>query len=287
MSQLVTIKLKTAGQRLGPFTIKDNRGNVIATDISREILKDGISYPVVDNATVIIICSTGSVKKCKNFSISSFDIYEYAGCEFSPEGESCVWTHLKNPLIYNTYYGNIEPYVIEHPFAYKFNDEILQNVQDYTKVYKYVSTGDSVLADYSKYETDDVWFNKAILYNDQQCSGILTLVPKPSNNLKEYMEYPKLSTEDKSIMFSKDDNFYQYNTFWNITKDTKIRQFMKDCESLSIDKKVNQDNMDYFKLSHKKATLRAKKLKIRHILDNRSDIKLVSQFIIAPAQTSH
>jgi hypothetical protein len=45
--------------------------------------------------------------------------------------------------------------------------------------------------------------------------------------------------------------------------------------------------MDYGKRSFKKDTLRAKDLKIRHILDNRSDAHLVSQFITAPSQISY
>ena len=287
MAQIVTIKLKNAGPRLGPFKIEDNVGNVLGINVSRETLKSGISYTVVDEATVIVICSTGRVELCKNFSISEFNIYTYADTNFTDNGTSCAWTHLKNPLIYNTYYGYIEPYIIEYPFAYQYQDEILRNVKDHTIVYKYVDTGDSVLADYSKYEVDDLWFNKAILYNDQQCSGVLTIVPKPKNNLSDYMSYPVLSTDDKTIIFTKSDNFYQYNTFWNITKDSKVQHFVKDCENLSIDKQINQDNMDYTMRSHKKATLRAKELKIRHILDNRSDIHLVSQFILAPAQTSY
>jgi hypothetical protein len=287
MAQLVTIKLKTSGPRLGPFSIEDNLGHSLAVDVSREDLKKGVTYSVDDNAATIVICSTGTVELCKSFSIGSFDVYEYGGTKFSETGSSCVWRHLKNPLIYNTYYGNTEPYIIEYPFSYKYQDEILRNVKDYTKVYKYIPTGNTVLADYSKYELDDVWFNKAVLYNGQQSSGILTLEPKPKNNLKSYMSYPKLTEEGKTIVFTKSDNFYQYNTFWSITKDSKDLQFIETCESLSIDKVVNQDNMDYTLRSHKKATLRAKELKVRHILDNRDDVKLVSQFITAPAQNSY
>lgn len=287
MAQIVTIKLRTAGPRLGPFTISDNFENVLGIDISREDLKRGISYSVIDEATVIIICSTGSIKLCKEFSISAFTSFFYADTNFTDEGVSCVWKHLKDPLTYNKFYGITEPYVIEYPFAYKFRDEILSNVKDYTKVYKYVNTGDGVLSDFAKYETDDAWFNKAIIYNGQQNSGILNLVFKPKHNLSSYMSYPILNIDSKDILFTKNDNFYQYNTFWSITKDTAITQFIRTCENLSIDKVINQDNMDYSKRSHKKATLRAKELKVRHILDNRSDIKLVSQFIITPAQTSY
>ena len=63
--------------------------------------------------------------------------------------------------------------------------------------------------------------------------------------------------------------------------------FLTTCKNLSIDKIVNQTNMDYNPRSFKKSPLRAKNLKIRHILDDRDDITIVTQFITAPAQLSY
>jgi hypothetical protein len=134
---------------------------------------------------------------------------------------------------------------------------------------------------------DDAWFNKAILYNGQQSSGILNLVPKPLNNMKEYMSYPKFNSDSKTILFTKSDNFYQYNTFWALQKSSQVPLFLTSCESMSIDKVVNQDNMDYSSRSFKKSTIRAKDLKVRHILDNRSDLHLVSQFTMFNSQISY
>ena len=136
-------------------------------------------------------------------------------------------------------------------------------------------------------ETDKEWYNKAILYNGQQCSGVLNLVPKPANNLSAYMQYPILNTDSKTITFTKSDSFYQYNTFWALQKDDEIPMFKTSCKSLSIDKVINQDNMDYGTRSFKKATLRAKNLKVRHILDNSSTTHIISQFIVTPAQISY
>jgi hypothetical protein len=144
-----------------------------------------------------------------------------------------------------------------------------------------------VFNDNSKIETNTVYFNKAILYNGQQSSGVLELVPKPINNLKEYMKYPIYNVESKTITFTKSDNFYQYNTFWSLVKDKSVPLFLTGCDSLSIDKIVNQPNMDYGKRSFKKEPLRAKDLKVRHVLDNRSDAHLISQFIITPSQISY
>lgn len=287
MAQLISIKLKSSGPNIGPFQIWDDFGNLIMDDVSKTELKKGITLSFDDGVNVVVIKSIGKVSMTKNFPITSFDRIEYAKTTYTSKGKACMWRHLDDPVIYNNFYGNIEPYIIEHPFASEYYDEILHSVQDYTKVYQYLNTGDKIFADYAKVELDDAWFNKAILYNGQQCSGILTLVPKPKNNLKAIMQYPILRNDEKIILYTKTDNFYNYNTFWSIMKDPGKTHFIKDCSSLSIDKQINQDNMDYSQLSHKKAQIRAKELKVRHILDDRSDIHLVSQFILVEQQISY
>jgi hypothetical protein len=276
MSKVITIRLTKAGIRTGPFKISDNYGNVLGTNIPKSQVISGITYSVSDNVTVIIIESIGKCKTRLQMSIEELCIADVAAIEF-----------VTNTMIYNTFYGNIEPYIIEYPFAYQYYDEILQNVKDYTKAYRYLPIPDGVFNDNAKIETNTVYFNKAILYNGQQSSGVLELVPKPINNLKEYLKYPMYNAESKTIMFTKSDNFYQYNTFWSLVKDKSVPLFVTGCDSLSIDKVVNQPNMDYGKRSFKKEPLRAKDLKVRHVLDNRSDAHLISQFIITPSQISY
>lgn len=287
MSKVITIKITKLGATTGPFNISDEFGNVIALDVPRKTLIIGISYTVDDAVNIIVLESTGTCPIKKAFSLSTMTIDVYASTQYTPSITSCIWRHLKNPVIYNTYYGKIQPYIIEYPFSYKFQDEILQNVKDYTKAYKYLPSIGGSLNECDKVETNDRWFNKAVLYNGQQSTGTLELVPKPLHNLKDYLKYPIYNTESKTITYTKSDNFYQYNTFWSLVKDKSIPLFLRSCESLSIDKIVNQSNMDYGKRSFKKETLRSKDLKVRHILDNRDDAHLVSTFIITPSMISY
>lgn len=288
MSKTIIIKLKKASPRIGPFTITDDRGNVLATGVTLQELIDGVAYTVDDDVKVVTVQSTGKCKVTRNVSVEEIVTpTQIVTTTFTISRNSCVWRHLKNPVIYNYFYGNIEPYIIEYPFAYQYQDEILQNVKDYTKAYKYLPDTDLVSDECDKVETDDAWFNKAILYNGQQCTGLLELVPKPLNNLSQYLKYPLYNVDSKTITFTKSDNFYQYNTFWSLLKNKSEPMFTRTCESLSIDKILNQANMDYGKRSFKKEPLRAKELKVRHILDNRYDAHLVSQFIVTPAQISY
>jgi hypothetical protein len=287
MTKVITIKLVQTGPNTGPFTISDIFGNIIAESVSKKTLIAGISYVVDVSVNSIILTSTGKCNLSITVTLEPFNIVEYQNIKYTQSVTGCLWRHLTNIQLYNTFYGAIEPYIIEYPFAYKFKDELLQNVVDYTKAYEYLSIPDGVFNDNTRIETNDKWFNKAILYNGQQSSGLLELVAKPMNNMRAYMQYPILNADSKTITYTKSDNFYQYNTFWALEKSSQVPLFNTSCESLSIDKVINESNMDYGPRSFKKATLRAKEVKVRHILDNSSTTHLVSQFILTPAQISY
>lgn len=286
MSKTIFIQLTSSSPKVGPFNIYDGNGNLLATGVSRATLVSGVSYSVDDDVQVIVIESVGRCKIKQNFSISTISPSQRSSLTFKISKNACLWRHLTDVTKYNYFYGVVEPYIIEYPFSYQYHDEILQNVKDYTKAYQYSTDNTGVFNDNNRTQPDNLWFNKAVLYNDQQSSGVLELVAKPMNNLSQYLKYPVYNTDSKIITYTKSDNFYQYNTFWSLVKDKRVPLFTNTCQSLSIDKIVNQSNMDYSKRSFKKEPLRAKDLKVRHILDNRSDVHLVSQFIVAPSQIS-
>lgn len=287
MSYPIHIKLTRAGHKVGPFNIYDQHGHLLAENVSKERLIAGIIVMVEDDITMISLESIGPCfgKKLKFLKDITED--EYFESEFVETFNACLWRHLTDVVHYNFFYGLIEPYVIEYPYSSNYLDTIVQNIQDYTKVYEYTKDPLGVFTDVYKTQPDNKWFNKAVLYNDQQSTGILSLEPKPLNNLQAYNAYPRYEDDSKVITYTKTDNFYQYNTFWNIAKDSQKFMFLPSCDSLSIDKIVNQENMDYTQRSFNKATLRAKDLKVRHILDNSSTTHLVSQFIINFNQNSY
>lgn len=287
MSKTITIRLTQVAPSSGPFTIFDQFGNVIAEGVSKKTLMRGVNYVVSDDVILITLKSTGDCKSEKTIRIIDITESEYINLEVKQVVTGCTWRHLTNIQLYNSYYGVTRPYIIEYPFAYKYQDELLQNVKDYTKAYEYIVIPNGVFNDNTRIETNNKWFNKAILYNGQQSSGVLNLVAKPLNNMRAYMQYPIFNTDSKTILYTKSDNFYLFNTFWAAQKSSQVPLFNTSCESLSIDKVINQSNMDYSSRSFKKATLRAKELKVRHILDNQSNVHLVSQFILTPAQISY
>ncbi len=286
-TKTINLKITSSSPNVGPFDITTDSDITVGSNVSLSDLIFGVSYLVDSSVEVVTVTSKGDCEFSKNFDVVNIPNQEYITATYTPKRTGCLWTHLRNDTLYNYYYGDIAPYIIEYPFAYKYHDQILQNIKDYSKVYVYLP---SILGSFdsnSKIQVDDRYFNKAVLYNGQQSTGIIELVPKPMNDLSAYLQYPILNSDSKTITYAKTDSFYQYNTFWALQKDDQVPLFKTSCESKSIDKVVNQDNMNYGDLSFKKSQLRAKNVKVRHILDNSSTTHIVSQFIVAPAQISY
>lgn len=65
----------------------------------------------------------------------------------------------------------------------------------------------------------DYNFDTAVVYNSEQVSGYLNLNLYPKNNLVLARQYPKLNLNNNSfdVLFSKEENKYRFNQFWDIT----------------------------------------------------------------------
>lgn len=192
-----------------------------------------------------------------------------------------IYDHDYRLTNFNMFCGITYPYILEYPFAYKQQDEILQNIKDFTTARKVI--------DYlTFYEPDEIlYFNKAVIYNGQQCTGLLNLIPKTKNNLASYMQYPKFNTDSKDIVLVKSDNFFNYNTFWDVLVDKSIPTWLSGCDMNVEDKELNHSNMNYANNSFKKPQIRAKDVRIRHILDDKNDLRLISKFLINDTTNSY
>jgi hypothetical protein len=61
------------------------------------------------------------------------------------------------------------------------------------------------------------------LFYIMETTGILNLVSKPLNNLSVHSQYPIFKEDSKTIVYTKSDNFYQYNSFWALQKVHKFQ----------------------------------------------------------------
>ena len=283
----IIIKITRSGTRNGPFNIYDEYDNLIS---SGELLSDliiGKGFVVDDGVSIVTLVDTSDCGVEVSEPVGVVYVHELTS-NYTQTRTACLWRHLTDVTKFNYFYGSVHSYILEYSFtSTSGRDQILQSIKDYTTVYRYTQEGDYLYDRTNKIETDDYYFNKAVVYNSQQSSGILELVPKPKHNLRSYLTYPILGTTSKTITFTKSDNFYNFNTYWNVVKDRSKPLFTMTCESLSIDKIVNQSNMDYTSRSFTKQPLRAKYSKVRLIKDDSSNYHLVSNFILNTTQISY
>lgn len=207
------------------------------------------------------------------------EFYNSYPAYFETTVDSQVYSHTLSTK-FNRFYGKIEDYILEYPLRLAPDEEILSNFQDYTTVLKYTNTN-------IFYEVEDgVYFNKAIIYNNFQNSGVRNLIQKPKNNLAAYRKYPKFNTNSIDILYTKSDSLFKFNTFWDIVVDKTKPCFNTPCNIVSLDKQLDDTNLDYSIRSHQKTRLRSREARIRLIYNQSDDYKLISKFLLTVTQKS-
>jgi hypothetical protein len=109
---------------------------------------------------------------------------------------------------------------------------------------------------YSDNETDryhflDYNFDEAVVYNTEQVSGLLKLNLTPKNNPVEITKYPKINLSSIDILYSKVENKYRFDQFWDITDDrgeyTNAQRTIWNTEPNGYIKSLNPLNLNYQK----------------------------------------
>lgn len=124
-----------------------------------------------------------------------------------------IWMHNTRTDLYTNYYGKDYPFEIEFISSTGQQVSTMRNIEYLMEAYKYNSDGQD------RHHLLDYNFDKAIVYNSEQISGVLNLVLKPKNNPVDVLNYPVVKPNSIDILYSKEENKYRFNQFWDITKD--------------------------------------------------------------------
>jgi hypothetical protein len=128
----------------------------------------------------------------------------------------------------------------------------------------------------------DEGFDRAIVFNSEQISGLLKLKIKAKNNPLDIIQVPVVDAVGINILFSKEENKFRFNQFWDITNDrgeftnTKLPMWITDCNGYT--KEINPQYVNYMKAmtEHKKFRHYANTLLLRKNVsnDNKMILKL-------------
>jgi hypothetical protein len=126
----------------------------------------------------------------------------------SVSGQS-AYTHLQTNKAYQITYGTLQPYILELPYFYGGITDMLGTVHVYNEALEYSGKND-----FKQYF--DKFFNKCVVWNKYQTSGLLNLVYHDPNNDDLAIDYPKYKTDSVDVLFYSKDNYHTFNHIWNI-----------------------------------------------------------------------
>ena len=125
-----------------------------------------------------------------------------------------IWKHNNICSLYCNYYGVDYPFEVEFQLDNKFAVATMRNVEYYIESFVYNPENC-----YDRFHVLDHGFDEAIVYNTEQVSGLLKLHITPKNDIPLLLTFPNIQTNYINILFSKEEQQYRFNQFWDITND--------------------------------------------------------------------
>ena len=132
---------------------------------------------------------------------------------FTTKGNQ-IWKHNDICNNYCNFYGVDYPFEIEIPITTGQTVTTMRSIQYMLECYKR-DTYNCV----DQFHVLDFNFDTTVIHNSEQVSGYLNLNPYPKNNVPLNLTYPIINADSIDILFSKEENKYRFNQFWDITKD--------------------------------------------------------------------
>ena len=200
-----------------------------------------------------------------------------------PQGSTSIWKHnIENS--YQTFYGVRYPFIVEYvDNPSPLTSKIWSNIMFQTEAKKYDVTSQEYI------DQRNVTFNKVLLYNTEQISGELTLVPKQNSSV-DYLYQQTTNSSSNQITIDRNERDWTLNSMRDLRDDYEVPMFIKNVAQLQsnyyIDKIVNPLAINYNKDWTQLTSFRDKYLVVRLIFDNFADTRLTFNFSALTKQQS-
>jgi len=158
--------------------------------------------------------------------------------------DSYIWRHNEAVDSYCNFYDVDYPWEIEFSYADPYQVTSLESIEYLLECYKYFNRDD-------RFHILDENFDRAIIYNSEQCSGLLKLVPREYNRPSRILEYPRVNGNLTEIEVSKQEQKYRFNQFVDLTKNrgqfTLNWRLIFNTMANGYRKVLNPNNLDFNK----------------------------------------
>jgi len=124
-----------------------------------------------------------------------------------------IWRHNDRCDSYCNFYGEDFPFEIGFQVDTTPAVVTVRNVEYFMQVFEFSDNCRD------RFHVLDFNFDEAIVYNSEQVSGLLKLNLEPKNDVRERLLYPIVGLNDIQILYSKEEQKYRFNQFWDVTRD--------------------------------------------------------------------
>lgn len=206
-----------------------------------------------------------------NFYLDESKIF-LSGLNGKGKGLSSMWSHNMTNKSFQRYYGVIRPFEVESVTKYSLTPQVLTAL----------SFKLDVIRNHNKYDEaylDDVSFNKAIISNDRQNSGLLHLDMIDKENLFEIKKYPIKQEDSTRILLQKNETEYNFNQFEDVSvPNSSLPRFINSCNGCDV--ALNKKSLKYDNLKVDNNYIRGDKVKVKLINDKTSKYKFIFKGLI-------
>lgn len=177
--------------------------------------------------------------------------------KFFTTKEDGIWEHGVGCEGYCNFYGVDYPFEVEVPVTTGQQVNTIRSLEYILECYRR-----NINNCVDQFHILDFNFDRAVIYNTEQVSGVLELIQYPKNNPFAAQQYPQLNpTQDAyQVLFAKEENKYRINQFWDITNDrgefTPADELIWITESNGYKKNLNPTNLDYLKAPQERKKFR-------------------------------
>lgn len=167
------------------------------------------------------------------------------------DGSASIWRHNDRCDLFTNYYGKNYPFEIETPVTTGINIATIRSLEYQLESYVYRGTLGNACAD-DRWHDLDYNFDEAIIYNSEQVSGQLNLTLTPKGDPFAARQYPIINPSSIDVLYSKEEQKYRINQFWDITNDRgefnpNIQQTIFNTDGSGYKRALNLNNLDYNK----------------------------------------
>ena len=157
-----------------------------------------------------------------------------------------IWVHNLAYQSYCNYYGITYPFEVEYMINTVQTVNTLRSIEYQLECYKYDNNA------FDRFHVLDYNFDKAVIYNTEQVSGYLRLNIDPRKDPAAIITYPNIGNNVINILFSKVENKYRFNQFWDITDDRgeynpSAQRMIWNTEANGYARTLNLNNLNYAK----------------------------------------